>query len=150
MPQIETVDVEGAVRAYVNAYPGLTGAGNPLPSGVHLRKGRSPSKGAVADMELIPPVTIDDATHTARISFRVRAIGSEDGARYQAMNACRRLAEAVLALSGLPAVVTTGMGEHVRLIVAGQSAGPTFGGDQGGESTYIFDATFMCQPATAP
>jgi hypothetical protein len=146
MPQIATVDVEGAVRSYVMAYPGLTGAGNPLAGGVHLQRRRSPSRGAVADMQVVPPVTLDDTTHTARVTFAVRAVGSEDGARYQALTACRRLAEAVLALSGRAVVVTTGMGEQVRLIVAGESAGPTFGGDQGGECTYLFDATFRCQP----
>lgn len=145
-PQIATVDVEGAVRAYLTAYPGLTGAGNPLAGGVHFKRDRSPNRGAVATMEVIPPVTVDDTTHTARVAFAVRAVGSEDGARYQALTACRRLAEAVLALSGSSVVVTTGMGEQVRLIVAGDSAGPTFAGDQGGEVTYSFDATFRCQP----
>lgn len=146
MPQIAAVDVEGAVRAYVNSYPGLTGAGAPLPSGVHLGKRRSPSKGAAADMEVIAPVTLDDTTHTARVAFRVRAVGSEDGARYQAGFACRKLAEAVRALSGRSVVVTTGMGEQVRLLVAADSAGPSFGGDLGGEAAYLFDATFVCQP----
>lgn len=146
MPQIAAVDVEGAVRAYVNAYPGLCGAGNPLANGVHIGKARSSSRGAIGEIELISPRTIDDITDTATVSFAIKAVGSERGAREVAELACRKLAEAVRALSGAPVIVTTGRGDQVKLLVAGDSQGPTFGGDIGGEATYLFDATFRCQP----
>lgn len=146
MASIATVDVEGAVRAYVNGFPGLCGAGNPLANGVHIGVGRSPSRGAVAELEVIPPVTVDDTTHDARVTFRVRAVGSESGARLLAGTAARKLLDAVLALSGAEVIVTTAAGEQVRILVAGQSAGPTYGGNLGGEAAYVCDATFRCQP----
>lgn len=150
MPQIETVDVEGAVRAYLLAYPGLCGEGNPVLNGFILGKARSPSRGAIGELEAITPRTLDDATDTARVALHLKAVGSEEGARLVAGLAARRTVEAILALAGLPAVVQTKGGEWVRLLVAADSAGPTFGGDVGGEVTYLVDATFMCQPGVAP
>jgi len=42
------VAAETAIRAWVNARPDLTGAGNPLSNGAYLRSQRSPASGAYA------------------------------------------------------------------------------------------------------
>jgi hypothetical protein len=149
MPVVEAVDVEGAVRVYVNTYPGLTGDGNPLANGVHIGKARSPARGAIAELEAIGPRALTDISDDARVTFRVHAVGSERGAREVAEYAARKLAEAVLALSGAQVAVQTRQGEWVRLIVAGRSAGPTFTGDVNGRCTYTFDATFVCQAVSS-
>lgn len=150
MPQIEAVDVEGAVRTYLTSYPGLTGTGTPLAGGVHIGKPRIPATGAIAEMEVTTPRRLDDTTDDARIAFRVIAAGSEQRAREIAETACRALAVAVRALDGAPVVVQTRRGAWVRLLMAGESSGPTFGGESGGTALYLFDATFSCQPGAAP
>lgn len=146
MPQIAAVDQEGAMLAYLNGYPGLTGPGNPVANGFHLGKVRSPSNGAVGGLQVSGARTLDDISDTARVQIVVKAVGSEAGARSAAEYGCRKTAEAVRALSGAPVVVTTRRGELVKLLVAGDSQGPTFTGDVGGEATYTFDAALMCQP----
>jgi hypothetical protein len=145
MGQILLVDAEGAVKVYLNTYPGLTGSGNPLANGIHLGKARSPSKGAIGELQA-GPRTPNDISDDVRIQFRVKAVGSEGGARALAERACRKLAEAILALTGTGVTVTTSQGDLVRLLVAGDPQGPTFTGDVGGEATYTFDALIRCQP----
>lgn len=147
--QFEVCDVAGAVRVYCNTYPGLTGAGNPLASGVHLGRVRSPAKGAVASLRVLTPRELTDISDDARVSFAVTAVGSERGARETAEYAARALARALLQLANDgPVDVTTRRGETVRLLVAGDVAGPSEGGDLGGEFTMLVDATVRCQDRT--
>jgi hypothetical protein len=147
MPAVQIVDQEGAVLAYLNGYPGLTGPGNPVPNGFHLGKPRSPASGAIGGLQVSGPRTLDDISDTARVQILVKAVGSEGGARSAAEFGCRKAAEAIRALTGAAVVVTTRRGELVKFLVAGDSQGPTFTGDIGGEATYQFDAALMCQPA---
>jgi hypothetical protein len=147
MPAVQAVDVEGAILAYLNAYPGLTGAGNPVANGFHLGKPRSPSTGAIGSLQASGTRTLDDISDTARVQLVVKAVGSEGGARSAAEYGCRKAAESIRALTGAAVVVTTRRGELVKLLVAGESQGPTFTGDLGGEASYTFDAPVMCQPA---
>lgn len=149
MPAVQLVDIEGAVRVWVNAYPGLVGPANPLTNGVHLQAPRSSSRGTVAQVSVVSR-TPDDTTDEARLSFAVRAVGSERGATEVAEYAARALAYALDALTRTGpqgVVVTTRRAEQVRLICAGELAGPTKTGDVGGEVTYSVDATFRAQPA---
>jgi len=150
MPVIEYIDAEGAILTYLMTYPGLTGTGNPLARGVIIGKPHVPSTGAIAEMSLISPRRADDTTDDARASFRVHAAGGEQRAREVAEYACRHLAMACRALTGTNVIVQTRRGEWVRLLVAGESAGPTFGGEFGGEAVYLFDCLFRAMPSGAP
>lgn len=145
MSQILLVDAEGAAKVYLHSYPGLCGAGNPLANGIHLGKARSPSKGAIGELQ-VSSRTPTDISDDVRIQVRVKAVGSEGGARALAERACRKVAEAILALTGSGVTVTTSQGDLVRLLVAGDPQGPVFTGDLGGEATYTFDALIRCQP----
>jgi hypothetical protein len=147
MVEVRYCDAAGAMRVWVNAYPGLCGKGNPLANGVHLGKPRSASTGAVAGCQEITPRVTGDDYDDVRLSFTVRSVGSEAGARAAAERACRALANAVTTgLRGNPATVTTQEGDLVRLLYAHSPQGPTFTGDVGGEAEYRFDATVRCQP----
>jgi hypothetical protein len=143
---IDVVDIEGAMRVYLNGYPGLVGAGNPVTNGVHIAAVRSPSRGVIVQQTLITPRTTDDTTDDARLTYQVRAVGSEQGAREVAELAARRLATALHALDGNGVTVTTRRGDHIKLIVAGSVAGPTFAGDLGGEVQYRVDVSVRAQP----
>ena len=144
---IDVVDVEGAMRAYLQAYPGLTGIGNPITNGIHMADVRSPGQGTIAQQTLLSPRSTDDTSDDARLSYRVRAVGSENGTRQVAEYAARRLATALHALSGTEVDVTTKRGDRIRLLVAGNVQGPTWGGDLGGEAHYLVDVTVRAQPA---
>ena len=144
---IDVVDIEGAMRSYLEAYPGLTGVGNPITNGVHISDVRSPARGTIVQQTLISPRSTDDTTDDARLSYRVRSVGSENGSREVAGYAARRLAMALHALSGAKVDVTTKRGERIRLLVAGDVQGPTWGGNLGGESHYLVDVTVRAQPA---
>ena len=144
---IDVVDVEGAMRAYLHAYPGLVGLGNPITNGIHISDVRSPAKGVIVQQTLISPRSTDDTTDDARLSYRVRAVGGERAPREVAEYAARRLATALHALSGTEVDVTTKRGERVRLLIAGGIQGPTWGGDLGGEAHYLVDVTVRAQPA---
>lgn len=143
MTTIDAVDVEGAMKAYLSGYPGLTGSGNPLAGGVHLGHPRLPASGAIAEFQVASPRTLDDISDTARIQVRVRAAGK--AARTTAEAGCRAVALAVLALCGPQVVVVTGRGDIVKLLVAAQSNGPTMIGDPGGEVVYGFDFSVRAQ-----
>ena len=146
----DVVDVEGAMRAWINAYPGLCGRGNPLTNGVHIADVRSPSSGAIAQQTLTPGGRIDDITHTARMSWEIRAVGSEEGARLAAGRAARALAQALLTLSGAAVTVTTKAGELVRILVVDNVQGPAMSGESGGQVRYAVDATVVAQPGAEP
>lgn len=147
MAEVRYCDAAGAMRVWVNTRPGLTGKGNPLANGVQLGQVRSASSGAVASCQEITPRVTGDDFDDVRLSFEVRAVGSEAGARASAEQACRALANAVTTgLRGNPAAVTTAQGEAVRLLYSHSPQGPTFSGDVGGEVLYRFDITIRTQP----
>lgn len=133
------------MRAYLHAVPGLTGKGNPLANGVHLQDVRSPSSGAIAQQTLIGPTAVDDAVHSARLSYEVSAVGSEDGAIAEAGRAARALASALHALR-TPRTVTTRAGELVRLLTTGDVSGPVQSGQVGNRAFYTVEATVLAQP----
>lgn len=141
------VDGAGVGRAVPHAIPGLCGKGNPVTNGVHLSKVRSSSSGVVASAEEIPPRNTSDVADEVRISYSVKAVGSEAGARAQAEAAARAIANAVTAHDRWPMTVTTQGGDVVRVLWAHTPEGPTFSGDVGGEVTYRFDVTYRCQGA---
>lgn len=149
MTLIETVDAEGAVRAYLATVAGLTGPGGAIAAGVHQSPGRSPARGAVAEFD-VSSRTPDDTEDEFRVSFRIKAIGGAAGAKAQAQLGGRRLVEALGEMSGNGVVVQTALGEWVRILTTADISGPAWTGDVGGESTYTVDATLCCQPATAP
>ena len=149
MADIEVTDVRGAVRSYLTAYPGLTGAGNPLAAGVHLGRVRSPSKGAIAGVE-VGRRDLSDISDDARLTFRISAVGGEQGPLELVDYAAGALIRAIVALQDGQQVVQTRRGEWVRLLIAGDVAGPTDAGDYGGEISVVVDALFRCQTATGP
>lgn len=144
MGQVVIVDIEGAAKAFINGVLGLTGPGMPLAAGAHIGRLRSPSRGAIASVELLSPRTPDDVADTARVSFAVSAVGSGGAGRQAARIGCEALARAVLALQGDPVTVQT-QGGPVRLLAASDPQGPTWTGDQGGEATYRLDVTLTAQ-----
>lgn len=147
MPEVRYIDAAGAVRAWVNARPGLCGKGNPLTNGVHLGEVRSSSSGPVASVQEIAPSEADEAVHDARVSFEVRSVGSEAGARADGERAARALANAItVGLRGNPATVVLPSGDTVRILCAHSPSGPILSGVIGGEIRYRFDVTFRCQP----
>jgi len=140
------VDAAGAAKALVEGFTGLTGRGNPLTNGVHLsRDVRSSHQGPVASVEEIPPRVVDDGWDDARVSFAVRAVGSEEGARWAAGEAARQLLTRLLAVGPWPVDVTVKDGARVRVLRPHSPEGPTLTGDNGGQVTYRVDITLRCQ-----
>lgn len=146
-----TVDAEGLTRAWARAHPGLVGPGTSIPAGVHLTRRRSGARGAACTVELIAPrdVDMEGAGDSARVSIKLYAIGSEDGARRAAQRAARNMAAAIRTLTGTPVIVTARPGEQdeetAKLAHAHSVSGPLIVGDVGGEITYAVDATFVWQ-----
>lgn len=148
MTVIEAVDVEGAVKAYLAGYPGLTGPGNPLAGGIHLGHPRLPAVGAIGEIRSGPSRAIDDTWDQARIEVYVRAAGK--AARSVAESGCRAVAVALLAVCGPQPVVQTARGDWVKILRIGNGSGPSIAGDLGSEVVYVFDCDVQCQPATGP
>jgi hypothetical protein len=148
-----TVDASGLTRAWAVTVPGLCGPGNPLPGGVHLSRSRSPGRGVTATIGLIAPrdVDLEGAGDSARVTFSVRAPGSEPSARHAAESGARALAAAMRGMSGTPQLVTIQAGtageETWRLAHVHTVQGPLLTGDEGGEITFSVDGTFVWQPA---
>lgn len=135
------VDVEGAMVAWIKGVAGLTGAGNPLPNGIHFGA-RSPSRGCWANVQVLAPRNPDDVSDLARVSFSVKAVGSgaDQGPRWAAQRAANALARVVGNVHA-PVVVTTKMGDVITIWGTGELAGPTWAGDGDGEATYLVDIT---------
>lgn len=150
MPNVELVNIEGAVLAYLKAYPGLTGPAGPLSGGIHMSAPKIPSTGAIGHLGSVVFRRVDDIVDTASVTFDVQAVGGEQRAREVAETGARALAMACRALTGAQVVVQTRGGDWVRLLVAGDSTGPTFTGEAGGQAVYSLTCTFLAQPATAP
>lgn len=137
-----TFDAEGVVLAWVRALPGLTGKGNPIAAGVHLGKPRSPQSGAIAGL-FVGPSTVDAGGlgHRAPVTFEVKAIGGQEGARKQASKAGIALASACRQLQGAPVPVSIDEGT-VWIRFAEEVQGPLHVGDVGGEMTYRVSTAF--------
>lgn len=91
-----------AMRAWVNARPGLTGPGNPLAAGAFLRSQRSPASGAYAVLAAGPSLRAglaaeDGSVSTHRLTFLVHA-----GTQEASEDAVTALANAVRTLRGNP------------------------------------------------
>lgn len=147
---VEVVDIEGAVLAYLRSYPGLTGPTDPLSGGVHMSAPKIPSTGAIGHLGSVVQRRVDDIVDTCVLTFTVQATGGEQRAREVAEAGARALAMACRALTGAQVVVQTRRGDWVRLLIAGDSTGPTFTGEAGGQAVYSLTCTFLAQPATAP
>jgi len=144
-----TVDAEGLTRAWATTFPGLCGPGNPIPAGVHLTRRRGGNRGTACTVELIGPrdVDLEGAGDSARVSFAIYSIGSEDGARRAAHRGARAVAAACRTMTGSPVAVTSRPGqpdeETAVLGLVHTVSGPLLTGDVGGEITYRVDATFV-------
>jgi hypothetical protein len=133
-------DAEGAVIAWAQSFPGLTGRGNPLSAGLHVTEIRSPAEGAVGYVEVVDR-SGDDVSDTPRVSVAVLA-----KSRGVAELAARAYGNALDRLTGYAPTVTTARGERVKIWGAGDVAGPTYSGDVGGEHSYRVDCTFVLTP----
>jgi len=140
MPTVSTVtvDVEGAVRDWVNTLTDtLVGAGQPIPLGAHLKRLRSPSKQAYV---LLSRVGGGDEwgghADDARISASIYAMTKEAAAA-----GAVAYANHVRALGVLQPVVGA-----VRLRACDNVTGPTYIPD-GDEERYLVDADIFTIPA---
>lgn len=141
------VDGAGAVAAWINAQETLVGKGMPLANGVHLSEPRSSSSGAVASVQEILRGDFE-GFDDVRVTFEVKAVGGERGARGLAERAARHLANTIMdGLVGPAVTVTTRSGDVVQIIHAHTPNGPTFTGVVTGEAVYRFDVTVRCRDA---
>jgi hypothetical protein len=140
------VDVDGAIRALINAIPGLTGPGAVLANGVH-HGARSPSQGVWAELRGPSTRQPNDVADQPRITIAVKAVGSktDPGAYSRAERAARALAVAIGETHGIR-VVTTALGETVRIVSIADLQGPVYAGEEGGEQTWILDFIVTAQP----
>lgn len=133
-------DAEGAVIAWAQTHPGLTGRGNPLSAGLHVTEVRSPAVGAVGYVEVLDRSS-DDVADTPHISCVIVA-----KSRGVAEIAARAYGNALDKLVGYAPTVTTARGERVKIWGVGDVTGPAYAGDFGGEHSYRVDATFVLSP----
>jgi hypothetical protein len=63
-------DAEGAVIAWAQSFPGLTGRGNPLSAGLHVTEIRSPAEGAVGYVEVVDRQRRRRVGHAAGVGRR--------------------------------------------------------------------------------
>lgn len=146
-----TFDVERLTQTWAKAYPDLVGKGKPL-TGVHLTEdARSPQSGAICSLSVTGTREVDmqGLGDSGRISFEVRAIGGEDGAKAQAKRGANALASALRTLDGNAAIVTSpgADGETAKLSHAANVNGPVWMGSPSGQATYRVDATLVWQRA---
>jgi hypothetical protein len=142
------VSASTAIREWINARPGLTGKGNPLPLGAHLdgEAVRSPAHGAYALLIRDPGVNQsaiaeDYGVSLARITAHVKA-----GTIQAAEAACVALSNAFQSLTGCPEPCgTTG----VMVLVADNFAEPGYvpvPGTGGEQFEFTCGAVFMLAP----
>jgi hypothetical protein len=134
------LDVEGAVRDWVNAQTALTGAGHPLELGAHLRRLRSPFRGSYLLLSRVgggPEGTGDLNVDRARISGAIYGV-TKQTAGAAAVAYANLLSNA----SVTPQIPVTGG----RLAVVTDIVGPLYLID-GDEERYLVDAVFHCQPS---
>lgn len=130
------VDAEGAVRDWINSVSGLTGQGNPISLGAHLKLLRSPAAGSYVRLLLLtssPELTAENPVGRARISGTVYG-----GTKEAASKAATAYANALASLNG----VRTPMG-NVICLVADNIVGPQAINDQETDKNqyrYLVDA----------
>jgi hypothetical protein len=96
-------DAESAVRSWINSRPDLYGPGHPIPKGAHLRRLRSPLKGAYLLVTTIGGSATgspEAGTYTARISATAYGL-TKEGASQAAVAYARAVGE----LAGVPVVM---------------------------------------------
>lgn len=146
---VEIVDLEAAVKVWLNAQTALVGPGMPVTNGFVLGDARSPGQGVIGDVR-VRAGAMSDVADQRRVTIRVRAAGRQGpeqrGPRMVVEAAARATAKALLGLDR-PAVVTLPGGGQVRLVHVDPTTaqGPTQTGDVGGELEYSFDATVTAQ-----
>jgi hypothetical protein len=146
---VEIVDLEAAVKVWLNAQATLVGPGRPVTNGFILGDARSPAQGVIGDVR-VRSGTVSDVADQRRITVRVRAAGRQGpeqrGPRMVVEAAARATAQTLLGLD-VPTVVTLPGGGQVRLVHVDPTTaqGPTQTGDNGGELEYSLDATVTAQ-----
>ena len=132
------IDAEAAVKQWVNELcPTLVGPGNPMPLGAHLRRMRSPLKGAYV---LLSRIGGYDDTGEMNID-NARMSGSVYGVTKEAAGkAAAAYANALRSLEGKP--VRTDAGTICAVV---QITGPLFSKD-GDEDRYLVDAVIAMRP----
>lgn len=118
------VDAEGAVKEWVNSVPGLTGQGNPLSLGAHLKLLRSPASGSYIHLLLLtgsPELTAENPVGRARIAGVIYG-GTKEAASKGAVAYANKLTT----LNG----ARTPMGANAVCLVADNITGPQAIDDQ--------------------
>jgi len=130
------VDAEGALRDWINSVSGLTGQGNPISLGAHLKPLRSPASGSYVRLLLLtssPELTAERPIGRARVSGTI--IG---GTKEAASKAATAYANQLASLKGEPVL----MGSCLCLI-ADNIVGPQAINDQDTDKNqyrYLVDA----------
>lgn len=140
MPWPSTVlDVEGAVKDWVNAQTALVGPGHPLELGAHLKRLRSPYRGSYALLSRVgggPDPGEEVNLDRARISASVYGITKNTAAA-----AATAYANALAAAAITPVIPVTG-GRLMTVTDLSFVYVP-----DGDEERYLVDALFHCQPS---
>jgi hypothetical protein len=135
-------DLEGALRAWVNAQPGRDTS---LVNGVQLAEPRSPSQGAIATCEVTGDAGSSNLADRRTADFRVLAVGTRGG-RGQALAGAKWLARTLPKCRDQ--IVTTPDGtEQVLIKAVVDVGGPLYSGNVGGQSQYTVSCTVVAQPA---
>ena len=146
-----TFDVERLAQTWAKQYPDLVGKGKPLLNVLLTEDARSPQVGAICTLSVGTGRTVDmqGLGDSAPISWEIRAIGGEDGAKAQAQRGANALASALRTLDGNAVIVTSPGpdGETAKLSHAERVNGPTWMGSPSGQATYRVDATLVWQRA---
>lgn len=134
------VEVEGAVRDWVNAQTALVGAGHPLELGAHFKRLRSPFRGSYLLLSRVgggPEGVQEINLDRARISGSVYGVTKQTAAA-----AAVAYANLLVTASVTPQILVTGG----RLAMVTDVTGPLYLID-GDEERYIVDAVFHVQPS---
>lgn len=129
------IDSEGVLKEWVNSLSGpggLVGEGNPLALGAHLRRLRSPFRGAYALLSVVGtpvPLVEERATAQARISASIYGVTKE--------NAGRAAVAYANALTTVPVLKPVALGAQIHTVDA--ITGPVYLGDID-EERYLVDA----------
>jgi len=120
MPGVRTwpvVDAEGAVRDWINSRADLYGDGHPIEKGAHLRRLRSPIRGAYVLLSVVSGSQAgspEATTYVARVSASAFGIRKEG-----AIRAATAYAAAVGGLAGVPVMMGS-----ARCLYASAITGP--------------------------
>lgn len=122
---MSAVDVEGALRVWLNSLTGLVGRGKPLTLGAHARRLRSPFAGCYA--LTVSQDGSDDLTAEAMTSWeQVTADIYSPTTRENAKAAAVAYATTLRSLNAIRPVVDVGGGSLVQLLFVGKISGPHY------------------------